>query len=68
MREASSRGWSNIIFESDSKVVVDAIKAISPDRSELCPIICEIKTSVMCASFIFPPVIFFCFIPGDKMN
>jgi hypothetical protein len=35
MREASSRGWSNIIFESDSKVVVDAIKAISPGRSEL---------------------------------
>jgi ribonuclease HI len=27
IREASSRGWSNIIFESDSKVVVDAIKA-----------------------------------------
>jgi ribonuclease HI len=44
MREASSRGWSNIIFESDSKVVVDAIKAISPGRSELCSIIYEIKT------------------------
>jgi hypothetical protein len=27
IREASSRGWSNIIFKSDSKVVVDAIKA-----------------------------------------
>jgi ribonuclease HI len=43
MRVASSRGWSNIIFESDSKVVVDAIKAVSPGRSELCSIIFEIK-------------------------
>ncbi|CAJ2629979.1 unnamed protein product [Trifolium pratense] len=27
IREASTRGWSNIIFESDSKIVVDAIQA-----------------------------------------
>jgi ribonuclease HI len=44
IREASSRGWSNIIFDSDSKVVVDAIKATSPGRSELCSIVYEIKS------------------------
>jgi ribonuclease HI len=43
LRVASSRGWSNIIFESDSKVVVDAIKATSHGRSELCSILQEIK-------------------------
>jgi ribonuclease HI len=27
MREVISRGWSNIVFESDSKVVAEAIKS-----------------------------------------
>jgi ribonuclease HI len=26
MREAVARGWTNIIFKSDSKVVVDAVQ------------------------------------------
>jgi ribonuclease HI len=36
MRVAISRVWSNIVFESDSKVVVDVIKANAQRTSELC--------------------------------
>jgi ribonuclease HI len=28
LREANSRGWFNIIFESDSKIMVNAIHAL----------------------------------------
>jgi ribonuclease HI len=47
MRVASSRGWTNIIFESDSKVVIDAIKTVSQGRSELCSILFEIKALLL---------------------
>jgi ribonuclease HI len=48
MREANSRGWSNIIFESDSKVVVEAIDSNPRGRSELCSIIASIKALLQC--------------------
>ncbi|GAU43459.1 hypothetical protein TSUD_140970 [Trifolium subterraneum] len=48
MREAISRGWTNIVFESDSKVVVDAIQANSQGISELCSIISSIKLLLQC--------------------
>jgi hypothetical protein len=39
MREAISRGWTNIVFESDSKIAVDAIQANNHGILELCSII-----------------------------
>jgi ribonuclease HI len=48
MREATSRGWSNIIFESDSKTVIDAIDSNPQGRSELCSIIASIKALLQC--------------------
>ncbi|GAU51577.1 hypothetical protein TSUD_414260 [Trifolium subterraneum] len=50
MREAISQGWPNIIFESDSKVVVDAIKAPPQGISELNSIITNIKLLLQCNS------------------
>jgi ribonuclease HI len=50
MREAISRGWSNIVFESDSKMVVEAIKANPHGTSELCSIISSIKNLLQCVS------------------
>jgi ribonuclease HI len=48
MREVTSRGWSNIVFESDSKVVVHAIHANHNGISELCSIISSIKSLLQC--------------------
>jgi ribonuclease HI len=41
--EAITRGWSNIVFESDSKVVVDAIHGNQSGVSEFISIISSIK-------------------------
>jgi ribonuclease HI len=43
IREAISRGWLNIVFESDSKVMVDAIQANHRGVSELSSTILSIK-------------------------
>jgi ribonuclease HI len=48
MREATFRGWSNIIFESDSKVVVEVIESNPQRRSELCSIITSITALLQC--------------------
>jgi hypothetical protein len=58
IREAISRGWSNIIFESDSKVVVEAIKSNPQGRSELCYIIVSIKALLQCNSNFEITIIF----------
>jgi hypothetical protein len=50
MREAISRGWTNIVFESDFKIVMDAIHANTQGISELCSIISLIKSSLCCNS------------------
>ncbi|XP_045802361.1 uncharacterized protein LOC123895940 [Trifolium pratense] len=50
MRQATSRGWSNIVFESDSKVVVDAIQANHHGIAELSSIILSIKLLLQCNS------------------
>jgi ribonuclease HI len=50
MREAISKGWSNIMFESDSKVVVEANKANPQGTSELWSIISLIKDLLQCDS------------------
>ncbi|PNX86938.1 trypsin/chymotrypsin inhibitor [Trifolium pratense] len=50
MRHATSRGWSNIVFESDSKVVVDAIQANHHGIAELSSIILSIKLLLQCNS------------------
>jgi ribonuclease HI len=43
MRESLARGWSNIIFESDSKVVVDAVHSNHHGNSEWSSLISSIK-------------------------
>jgi ribonuclease HI len=43
MREATVHGWFNIIFESDAKVVVDAIHATHHGNSEWSSLISSIK-------------------------
>ncbi|MCH95067.1 pentatricopeptide repeat-containing protein, partial [Trifolium medium] len=43
MREAISRRWTNIVFESDSKVVVDAIQANTQGISKLSSIIHQLS-------------------------
>ncbi|CAJ2635677.1 unnamed protein product [Trifolium pratense] len=48
MRIAISRGWTNIVFESDSKVVVDAIHVTTQGVSELSSIISSIKLLLQC--------------------
>ncbi|GAU44733.1 hypothetical protein TSUD_88180 [Trifolium subterraneum] len=48
MREAISRRWFNIVFESDSKVVVDAIHANHQGVSELSSIIASIRLLLQC--------------------
>jgi hypothetical protein len=45
---ATYRGWSNIVFESDSKVVVDAIYANHHGISKLSNIISSIKLLLQC--------------------
>ncbi|KAK2451729.1 hypothetical protein QL285_010759 [Trifolium repens] len=50
MREAISRGWSNIVFESDTKVVVDAVHTSHHGNSELSSIISSIKSLLHCHS------------------
>jgi hypothetical protein len=42
MREAIARGWSNIVFESDSKVVVDAIHSNKQGNSDWISLISSI--------------------------
>jgi ribonuclease HI len=44
MRESLDRGWSNIIFESDSKVVVDAVHSNHHGNSEWSSLISSIKS------------------------
>jgi ribonuclease HI len=48
MRVATSKGWANIVFESDSKVVVEAIKANPKGSSELFSFISSIKALLQC--------------------
>ncbi|GAU41353.1 hypothetical protein TSUD_390390 [Trifolium subterraneum] len=48
MCEAISRRWFNIVFESDSKVVVDAIHANHQGVSELSSIIASIRLLLQC--------------------
>jgi ribonuclease HI len=48
MRVAISKGWSNIIFESDSKVVVDAVYSNNHGNSEWSSIILSIKSILQC--------------------
>jgi ribonuclease HI len=43
MRDAVARGWTNIIFESDSKVVVDAVLTNHQGNSEWSSLISSIK-------------------------
>jgi ribonuclease HI len=43
MRETIARGWSNIIFESDSKIVVDAVNSNHQGSSEWSSIISSIR-------------------------
>jgi ribonuclease HI len=50
IREATSRGWSNIVFESDCKVVVDAVHTSLHGNSELSSIIFSIKSLLQCNS------------------
>jgi ribonuclease HI len=44
IRVASTIGWSNIIFESDSKVVVDAVHSNHHGNSEWSSLISSIKS------------------------
>jgi ribonuclease HI len=48
MREAYAKGLTNIIFESDSKVVVDAIHANYQGTSELYSILSSIRALLHC--------------------
>ncbi|GAU35379.1 hypothetical protein TSUD_57280 [Trifolium subterraneum] len=50
IREASFRGWSNIVFESDSKIVVDALQTNHTGVSELSSIFMSIKSLLHCNS------------------
>ncbi|GAU15596.1 hypothetical protein TSUD_108550 [Trifolium subterraneum] len=50
MREAVSRGWTNIMFESDSTIVVDAIHSNCQGLSELSSIIAAIRLLLQCNS------------------
>jgi ribonuclease HI len=50
IREASIRGWSNIAFESDSQLVVDALQINHMGVSELNYIIMSIKSLLQCNS------------------
>ncbi|KAK2454714.1 hypothetical protein QL285_002249 [Trifolium repens] len=50
IHEATYRGWSNIVFESDSKVVVDPILANQHGISALSNIISSIKLLLQCDS------------------
>jgi ribonuclease HI len=43
MRDTLARGWSNIIFESDSKVVDDAVHSNHQGNSEWSSLISSIK-------------------------
>jgi ribonuclease HI len=43
VREAVNRGWTNIVFESDSKIVVDAIHAKQSCASKFSAIISSIN-------------------------
>jgi ribonuclease HI len=52
IREAISTGWSNIVFESDSKVVVDAIQANHHRVYELSSTILSIQLLLQCNSHI----------------
>jgi ribonuclease HI len=48
MREVYSKGWTNIIFESDSKMVMDAIHANYQGTSELYSILSSIRALLHC--------------------
>jgi ribonuclease HI len=50
LREAIARGWSNVVFESDSKVVVDAVHSNFQGNSELSSLISSIKLLLLCHS------------------
>ncbi|KAK2444542.1 hypothetical protein QL285_015561 [Trifolium repens] len=48
MHQAISRGWSNIVFESDSKIVVDAVHSNHHGNSEWSSLISSIKLLLHC--------------------
>ncbi|MCI12028.1 trypsin/chymotrypsin inhibitor, partial [Trifolium medium] len=48
IRVATSRGWSKIVFERDSKVVVDAIQANHHGVSKMSSIILSINLLLQC--------------------
>jgi ribonuclease HI len=50
MREAVARGWTNVVFESDSKVVVDAVLSNHQGNSEWSSIVLAIKSLLRCNS------------------
>ncbi|PNX63857.1 cytochrome p450, partial [Trifolium pratense] len=50
LHEAIARGWTNIVFESDSKIVVDAIHANHNGVSEFSSMISYIELLLQCNS------------------
>jgi ribonuclease HI len=50
MQEAIKRGWTNMIFESDSKIVVEAIQVKATGISDMNSIITSIKMLLHCNS------------------